>query len=84
MTKPSDRSPECRLRVVLSALRGVLTAAETALRGGVAEWATQHRRMPLHHPAHRSASVIIVAAELLSHGAQDSADEVGFSARRKP
>ena len=37
MAKPSDRSPERKLQVVLSVLRGELSATETARRAGVAE-----------------------------------------------
>ena len=37
MAKPSDRSPERKLQVVLSVLRGELSAAEAARRGGVSE-----------------------------------------------
>ena len=37
MAKPSDRSPERKLQVVLSVLRGELTAVEAARRGGVSE-----------------------------------------------
>ena len=37
MAKPSDRSPERKLQVVLSVLPGELTAAEAARRGGVSE-----------------------------------------------
>ena len=37
MAKPSDRSPERKLRVVLSVLRGEMSAPEAARRVGVAE-----------------------------------------------
>ena len=37
MAKPSDRSPERKLQVVLSVLRGELSATEAARRGGVSE-----------------------------------------------
>ena len=37
MTKPSDRSPERKLQVVLSVLRGELSATEAARRVEVAE-----------------------------------------------
>jgi transposase len=37
MAKPSDRSPERKLQVVLSVLRGELSATEAARRCGVAE-----------------------------------------------
>ena len=37
MAKPSDRSPERKLQVVLSVLRGELSATEAARRAGVAE-----------------------------------------------
>ena len=37
MAKPSDRSPERELQVVLSVLRGELSATEAARRAGVAE-----------------------------------------------
>ena len=37
MAKPSDRSPERKLQVVLSVLLGALSAAEAARRGGVSE-----------------------------------------------
>ena len=37
MAKPSDRSPERKLQVVLSVLRGELAAKEAARRAGVAE-----------------------------------------------
>ena len=37
MAKPSDRSPERKLLVVLSVLRGELSAAGAARRGGVSE-----------------------------------------------
>ena len=37
MAKPSDRSPERKLQVVLSVLRGELSATEAARRVGVAE-----------------------------------------------
>ena len=37
MAKPSDRSPERKLQVVLSVLRGELSVKEAARRAGVAE-----------------------------------------------
>ena len=37
MSKPSQRSPERKLQVVLSVLRGELSVAEAARRAGVAE-----------------------------------------------
>ena len=37
MAKPSDRSPERKLQVVLSVLRGEVSATEAARRAGVAE-----------------------------------------------
>ena len=37
MAKPSDRSPERKLQVVLSVLRGEMSATEAARRVGVAE-----------------------------------------------
>ena len=37
MAKPSKRSPERKLQVVLSVLRGEVSAAEAARRAGVAE-----------------------------------------------
>ena len=37
MSKPSQRSPERKLQVVLSVLRGEVSAAEPARRAGVAE-----------------------------------------------
>ena len=36
MAKPSDRSPERKLQVVLSVLRGEMSATEAARRVGVA------------------------------------------------
>ena len=41
MARPSDRSPERKLQVVLSVLCGELTAAEAARRGGVSEQTVQ-------------------------------------------
>lgn len=41
MSKPAKRSPERKLQVVLSVLRGEVTAAEAARRAGVSE-ATVH------------------------------------------
>ena len=37
MAKPAKRSPECKLQVVLSVLRGEVSVAEAARRAGVAE-----------------------------------------------
>ncbi len=37
MSKPSPRSPERKLQVVLSVLRGEVSVAEAARRAGVAE-----------------------------------------------
>ena len=37
MAKPSDRSPERKLQVVLSVLRGEASVKEAARRAGVAE-----------------------------------------------
>ena len=37
MSKPSQRSPERKLQVVLSVLRGKVPAAEAARRAGAAE-----------------------------------------------
>ena len=37
MSKPSQRSPERKLQVVLSVLRGEVSVAEAARRAGVAE-----------------------------------------------
>ena len=41
MSKLSKKSPEAKLRVVLSVLRGELSAAEAARRAGVAEQTVQ-------------------------------------------
>ena len=38
MAKPSDRSPERKLQVVLSVLRGELSAKEAARRVGVVKY----------------------------------------------
>jgi len=43
MAKPSGRSPERKLQVVLSVLRGEVSVSEAARRAGVAEAAVHNR-----------------------------------------